>query len=139
MVAKPVWERALTSGCKKVNHGQIDVERIVAGAAAVVAIGGIAGYEASHRQPTYADVLKTELVLETIKTPRQVCKDEAVTRKAPVQDRERIAGTAIGRWSAVLGHQIVGGSGRNVAMVAGAALGGYAGRSRTANWCRSKL
>lgn len=109
---------------------------IVAGAAAVVAIGGIAGYEASHRQPAYADVLKTEPVLETIKTPRQVCKDEAVTRKGPVQDRERTAGTAIGAVvGGVLGHQIVGGSGRTVATVGGAALGGYAGRSRTANWC----
>lgn len=101
---------------------------IAAGAAAVVAIGGIAGYEVSHRQPAYADVLKTEPVLETVKTPRQVCKDEAVTRKAPVQDRERIAGTAIGAVAGgVLGHQIGGGSGRTVATVGGAALGGYAG------------
>lgn len=111
---------------------------IAAGAAAVVAIGGIAGYQISHRQPAYADVLMTEPILETVKTPRKVCNDELVTRQAPPQDPNRIAGTAIGAVvGGVLGHQIGGGRGRTAATVGGAALGGYAGNQIQENMQKS--
>lgn len=101
---------------------------VVIGAAAATAVGGIAGYQVLNREPAYAEVLKVEPVSETIKTPREVCKDELVTRKAPVQDRDRVAGTAIGAVvGGVLGNQIGAGSGRTVATVGGAVAGGYAG------------
>jgi uncharacterized protein YcfJ len=101
---------------------------LVVGAAATTAIGGIAGYQITHRPPAYAEVLKTEPVIHTVKTPHQVCKDELVTHKAPVRDSDRIAGTAIGAVvGGLIGHQIGGGNGRTVTTVGGAAAGGYAG------------
>jgi uncharacterized protein YcfJ len=101
---------------------------ILVGAGAVTAVAGVANYEVSHRQPSYAEVLKTEPLFQTIKTPYQVCKDAVVTRKAPVRDQDRIAGTAVGALvGGVLGHQIGAGSGRTVATIGGAAAGGYAG------------
>ncbi len=101
---------------------------VIAGAAAVTAIGGIAGYKALNPEPAFADVLAVEPVTETSKTPREVCNDIVVNEQAPVKDDNRIAGTAIGVVAGgLLGSQIGGGSGRTVATVAGAAAGGYAG------------
>jgi len=100
----------------------------VAGAVAVTAIGGVAGYKVLHPEPTYAEVINVQPVTKTIRTPHQVCRDEAVTRQAPVKDENRIAGTAIGAvLGGVLGNQVGGGTGKTVATVAGAAAGGYAG------------
>ncbi len=101
---------------------------LVAGAAAVTAIGGVAGYKVLHSDPVYAEVMNVEPVTKTIRTPHQVCKDEAITHQAPVKDENRIAGTAIGAvLGGVLGNQVGGGTGKTVATVAGAAAGGYAG------------
>lgn len=101
---------------------------IVAGAVAVTAIGGVAGYKALHPEPQFADVLAVEPVTETTKTPREVCEDVVVQEQAPVKDPNRIAGTAIGAVAGgLLGNQIGGGSGKTLATVAGAAAGGYAG------------
>lgn len=101
---------------------------VVAGAAAVTAIGGVAGYKVLHPEPTYAEVINVQPVTKTMRTPHQVCRDEAVTRQAPVKDENRIAGTAIGAvLGGVLGNQVGGGTGKTVATVAGAAAGGYAG------------
>jgi uncharacterized protein YcfJ len=101
---------------------------LVAGAAAVTAIGGVAGYKVMHAEPAYAEVVSVEPVTEMVRTPHRVCKDEAVVHRAPVKDENRIAGTAIGAvLGGVLGSQVGGGNGRTVATVAGAAAGGYAG------------
>ena len=101
---------------------------IVAGAVAVTAIGGVAGYKALNPEPEFAEVLAVEPVTETTKTPREVCDDVAVNEQAPVKDPNRIAGTAIGAVAGgLLGNQLGGGSGRTLATVAGAAAGGYAG------------
>lgn len=101
---------------------------ILVGACAVTAIAGVAGYQVSHRQPSYAEVLKTEPLFQTVKTPHQVCKDAVVIHKAPVRDQDRIVGTAVGALvGGLLGHQIGAGSGRTVATIGGAAAGGYAG------------
>ena len=101
---------------------------MVAGAAAVTAIGGVAGYKVLHPEPKFAEVVNVHAVKEKIRTPHQVCKDEAVTHRAPVKDENRIAGTAIGAvLGGVLGNQVGGGTGKTVATVAGAAAGGYAG------------
>lgn len=101
---------------------------VVAGAAAVTAIGGVAGYKVLHQEPAYADVVNVEPLTKNVRTPHKVCGEEAVTRQAPVKDQDRLAGTAIGAvLGGVLGNQVGGGTGKTVATVAGAAAGGYAG------------
>jgi uncharacterized protein YcfJ len=101
---------------------------VIAGAVAVTAIGGVAGYKALNTEPKFAEVLAVEPATETTKTPKQVCDEVAVSEQAPVKDPNRIAGTAIGAVAGgVVGSQIGGGSGRTLATIAGAAGGGYAG------------
>ena len=123
---------------------------IIAGAVAVTAIGGVAGYRALNPEPAFADVLAVEPVKETTKTPREVCDEVVVNEQAPVKDPNRIAGTAIGAVAGgLVGSQIGGGSGKTLATIAGAAAGGYAGHevqkgmqekdtvSRTETRCRT--
>ena len=101
---------------------------LVAGAVAVTAVGGVAGYKVLHSEPAYAEVMNVEPVTKTIRTPHKTCKEEAVTHQVPVKDENRIAGTAIGAvLGGVLGNQVGAGNGKTVATVAGAAAGGYAG------------
>ena len=101
---------------------------VIAGAVAVTAIGGIAGYRALNPEPEFAEVLAVEPVTETRITPKEVCDDVVVNEQAPVKDPNRIAGTAIGAVAGgLLGSQIGSGKGRTVGTVAGAAAGGYAG------------
>lgn len=100
---------------------------LIGGAVAATAIGGVAGYKALSG-PTQADILGVEPVTETVSVPKEVCSDVTVTERAPVQDENRIAGTALGAVAGgLLGSQIGGGSGRTVATVAGLAAGGYTG------------
>lgn len=100
----------------------------VLGAVVVTAGGAFATYTLVDRGPQFAEVLAVEPVKETIKTPREVCKEVAVTRQKPVQDEHRIAGTAVGAVvGGLLGNQVGGGSGKKIATVAGAVGGGYAG------------
>ncbi len=123
---------------------------VIAGAIAVTAIGGVAGYKALNPEPEFADVLAVKPVTETTKTPREICEDVVVNEQAPVKDPNRIAGTAVGAVAGgLLGNQIGGGSGKTIATVAGAAAGGYAGNqvqknmqqknvvSRTERRCRT--
>ena len=123
---------------------------VIAGAVAVTAIGGIAGYKALNPKPEFAEVLAVKPVTETTKTPREICEDVVVNEQAPVKDPNRIAGTAVGAVAGgLLGNQIGGGSGKTIATVAGAAAGGYAGNqvqknmqqknvvSRTERRCRT--
>lgn len=100
---------------------------MVVGAVAVTAGGAFATYRMVSG-PQYAEVLGVEPVVEVIRTPREVCKDVAVTRQKPVRDQHQIAGTVIGVVAGgLLGNQVGGGNGKKVATVAGAAAGGYAG------------
>ena len=97
------------------------------GAAAVTAVGAIAGYKAINGD-RYAEVLSAKPVTATVSTPREVCHDEAVTRQAPTKDPHQITGTVAGAVvGGVVGNQFGGGSGKTAATVAGAAAGGYAG------------
>lgn len=99
----------------------------VLGAVGVTAGGAVATYSLVSG-PEYAEVLAVQPVTETIKTPREVCKDVTVTRQKPVKDQHQIAGTAIGAVvGGLLGNQVGGGSGKKIATVAGAVGGGYAG------------
>lgn len=99
----------------------------VLGAVGVTAGGAVATYSLVSG-PEYAEVLAVQPIKETIKTPREVCKDVAVTRQAPVKDQHQIAGTVLGAVAGgLLGNQIGGGNGKKLATVAGAVGGGYAG------------
>lgn len=96
---------------------------IGAGALVAVVVLGTAGCGEK-----YAEVVSVKEVKETVATPREVCEDVVVSRKAPVQDEHRITGTVIGAAAGgLLGHQIGGGRGKTLATIAGAAAGGYAG------------
>lgn len=76
----------------------------------------------------YAQVVGVQPVQETTNTPHRVCGDETVTHREPYRDRHRLAGTAIGAVvGGLVGHQIGGGSGRDLATVGGAVAGGFAG------------
>jgi uncharacterized protein YcfJ len=78
--------------------------------------------------PAYARVVSVTPVHQAASAPRQECRDEVVTQRAPVKDTHQIAGTAIGAVvGGLLGNQVGGGKGRTLATVAGAAGGGYAG------------
>jgi uncharacterized protein YcfJ len=101
---------------------------LVIGAAVAVGAGATAGFQMIHKGPEYAQVLEVTPLTKAVRTPRQECHDESVTHKAPVKDEHQILGTVAGAViGGVLGHQIGGGSGREIATVAGAAGGGYAG------------
>ena len=105
----------------------------VLGAVGVTAGGAVATYSLVGG-PQYAEVLAVQPIKETVKTPREVCKDVAVTRQAPVKDQHQIAGTAIGAVvGGLLGNQVGGGSGKKIATVAGAVAGGAAGRQIQGN------
>ncbi len=113
------------------------VTGLVTGAVAVTAIGGVAGYKAM-KEPEYAEVLSAREVTEKVRTPREVCKEVAVTRQAPVKDPHRIAGTAIGAvLGGAVGSQIGDGKGKTIATVAGVAGGGYAGNKIQQNMQQS--
>jgi uncharacterized protein YcfJ len=76
-----------------------------------------------------ARVIESTALTKVVKTPRQECSDQVVTRQKDVKDDNRILGTVAG---AVIGGVVgaeVGGKGtsKDVATVAGAAAGGYAG------------
>jgi uncharacterized protein YcfJ len=99
----------------------------VFGAIAVSAGGAVAGYHLVNG-PRVAEVVSVKELHKTIKTPRQECHDEQVTRVKPVKDTDRLAGTGIGAVvGGLLGNRFGGGSGKALATVAGAAAGGYAG------------
>ncbi|MGN2623389.1 glycine zipper 2TM domain-containing protein [Stutzerimonas balearica] len=98
------------------------------GAVVATAGGAFATYSLVDWGPQFAEVLAVEPIKETVRTPREVCRDVTVTRQKPVQDQHRIAGTAVGAVvGGLLGNQIGGGTGKKIATVAGAVGGGYAG------------
>lgn len=104
------------------------VTGLVIGAAVVTAGAAVANFDLLNRDSKYAEVVDVNPVSKTIKTPRQECSDQVVTRTKPVKDDHRVAGTVIGAVvGGVLGSQVGSGDGRKVATAAGAAAGGYAG------------
>lgn len=113
---------------QEVNVNKSMLVGAVLGAVGVTAGGAVATYSLVGGGPEYAQVLAVEPINETIKTPRQVCKDVTVTRQKPVKDQHQIVGTVLGAVAGgLLGNQIGGGNGKKIATVAGAAGGGYAG------------
>ncbi|TDR71449.1 glycine zipper 2TM domain-containing protein [Paludibacterium purpuratum] len=83
---------------------------------------------AAPQHASYAKVLSTKPITETVNGTKVVCHQEQVVRQAPVQDQNRVAGTLIGGVvGGLLGNQVGGGNGKKLATVAGAVAGGYAG------------
>ncbi|MCO5105526.1 MAG: glycine zipper 2TM domain-containing protein [Burkholderiaceae bacterium] len=100
---------------------------IAVGAAAVMSVGAYAGYR-SFTGPAYAEVVAVAPVKRVETQRNQECATVPVTRRREVKDENRIAGTAVGAVvGGIVGHQIGGGRGRDLATVAGAVGGGYAG------------
>ena len=105
------------------------IKGILIGGSITVALSaaGVAGYQ-HFTQPKFAEVVAVKAVTETVKQPREECRDVQVKQQAPVKDEHRIAGTVIGGVvGGALGSTIGSGTGKTVATVAGAAAGGYAG------------
>jgi uncharacterized protein YcfJ len=99
----------------------------VLGGIVVTAGGAFAGYKYLGASEG-AQVISAKELHKTVKTPRQECHDEQVTRTKQPKDTNRLAGTGIGAVvGGLLGHEVGGGSGKVIATVAGAAAGGYAG------------
>ena len=93
----------------------------------VLAAGVVTGYKVLVK-PKFAEVVAVKEITETIKTPREVCKDVPVQQQAPVKDPYRVTGTVIGGVAGgLLGNQIGHGRGKTVATVAGAVGGAYVG------------
>jgi uncharacterized protein YcfJ len=104
------------------------VKGLVIGAVVAITGGAVAGYKLIDSEPKFAQVLGVQPVTKTVRTPREVCRDEVVQQQAPTRDPRRITGTAIGAVvGGVLGNQIGHGSGRAAATVGGAAVGGVIG------------
>ena len=100
---------------------------LVLGAVTATAAGAVAGYRIMTT-PAGAQVVSATAVTKTVKTPRQECRDEQVTRQKAVKDEHRLVGTGVGAVvGGLLGSRIGGGNTRIVTGLAGAAAGGYAG------------
>ena len=100
----------------------------IAGAIGVTALGAIASYQFANEEGQFAEVLAVQPVTETIRTPREDCRDEVVTHTAPTKDPNQVVGTVAGAVvGGVVGSQFGGGKGKKVTTVAGAVAGGYAG------------
>ena len=88
----------LPTGEYSVNKGMLI--GVVLGAGLATTYGGFAGYKMLS-QPEYAQVVDVTAVTETLKTPREECRDKVVTRKKPVKDAsgffesERVLGYAV--------------------------------------------
>ena len=97
------------------------------GVAMVVLGAGGVTYQQMNK-PKFADVVSSKEVYEVVVTPREQCEDVQVQHQAPVKDKNRVAGTAIGAVAGgLLGSTIGSGKGKTLATIGGAAAGGYAG------------
>lgn len=109
------------------------------GVAAALGVVAVASLNVFDRGPQYAQVISAKPIKETVKTPRQECRNVTVTHRRPVQDENRIAGSVLGAVAGgVIGHQFGGGRGKDVATVVGALGGGYAG-NQIQDQCRKVI
>ena len=98
------------------------------GVAAALGVAAVASLNVFSSGPKYAQGISATPIKETVKTPRRECRNVAVTHRRPVQDENRITGSLLGAVAGgVIGHQFGGGHGKDIATVAGALGGGYAG------------
>ena len=100
----------------------------VLGVAVATAAGGFAGYRMLSPGPEFAQVTAVTPLTETVKTPREECKDVVVTRQKPIKDEHKITGSVLGAVAGGLAGDAIGGGGKNTgAKIAGAVVGGIAG------------
>ena len=98
------------------------------GVAAALGVAAVASLNVFERGPQYAQVVSATPIKETVKTPRQECRNVTVTHRRPVQDEKRFSVSGLGAGAGgVIGLQFGGGRGKDVATVVGALGGGYAG------------
>lgn len=91
------------------------------GVAAALGVAAVVSLNVFERGPQYAQVVSATPIKETVKTPRQECRNVTVTHRRPVQDENRITGSVLGAVAGgVIGHQFGGGRGKDVATVVGA-------------------
>lgn len=82
-------------------------------------------YEGPIDETRFARVIS----VSELKQPQRVCSNETVTERRPAGDRHQVAGTVIGAIAGgVIGHQIGGGRGRDLATIGGAVGGGVVGK-----------
>jgi uncharacterized protein YcfJ len=75
-----------------------------------------------------AKIISVDEVTKTVNVPRQECWDQVVTHRQPAKDRHQMLGTIAGAaMGGLVGNQIGGGSGKDIATAAGVIAGGYAG------------
>ena len=76
------------------------------GVAAALGVAAVASLNVFERGPQYAQVVSATPIKETVKTPRQECRNVTVTHRRPVQDENRITGSVLGAVAGgVIGHQ----------------------------------
>ena len=66
------------------------------GVAAALGVAAVASMDVFDRGPQYAQVLSATPIKESIKQPRQECRNVTLTHRRPVQDENRIAGSVLG-------------------------------------------
>lgn len=77
------------------------------GVAAALGVAAVASLNVFERGPQYAQVVSATPIKETVKTPRQECRNVTVTHRRPVQDENRITGSVLGAVAGgVIGHQL---------------------------------
>lgn len=114
---------------------------VVGSTLALLGLGGLAlgawQIQDQPNQPEYADIIDVEALTHTVETPREKCEEVQVqepVRQQPQQqaqssDPNKLLGSAAGAVvGGLLGNQVGGGSGKDIATAAGAIGGGLAGR-----------
>ncbi len=77
----------------------------------------------------FARVLAVTPIEKAVKIPRQQCHEETITHSEPVKDKQQVTGMVSGALlGGILGHQVGDGRGKDLATVAGAAVGAYGGK-----------
>ena len=92
---------------------------------AISALTSVAAQASTHFE--VARVLRSDPIYEHIRT--EDCRNVPVARTQPASDANRLGGTILGGVvGGLLGSQVGGGRGRDVAIAAGAVTGGVIGR-----------
>ncbi len=107
--------------------------------AAVLVSGQGFAQEGQKKDDAYARVISVVEIKEVRKTPKEVCKDVVVESGSASGDDRKILGTVGGAVvGGVLGHQVGGGRGKDIATAAGAVAGALGGRKIQENQQRKK-
>lgn len=82
----------------------------------------------NHKPMTLAALVLSALLLAPTAQAATQCHNETVYRTRQVKDPHRVTGTVIGAVAGgLIGHQVGGGTGKDLATVGGAVAGGVVG------------